>query len=130
MLLTSMVYMKTYYTKYEIQNKQTISVSLDIHQISKSSIVSDTPSSGDYKCFNDLYGGSFGPPLETHLYSEIPGMRDCTYPDLVQDYVHLPFDTTLHRTKKLLEESIEEEENIEPYSCTSFWDQSIDSASR
>jgi len=84
----------------------------------------DTPSSGDYKGFNDLYDGSLE-PVETHLYSEISGKLDCTYPDLVQDYVHLPFDTTLHRTRRLEQES--EEESIEPYGVTRFWDQSINS---
>ena len=76
----------------------------------------DTPSSGDYKGFNDLYN------FDTHLYAEIDGMRESNYPDLVQDYVHIPFDTTLHRERKILSE----EEEIDPYSITTFYNDSVD----
>ena len=49
-------------------------------------------------------------------------MRESNYPDLVQDYVHIPFDTTLHRERKILSE----EEEIDPYSITSFYNGSVD----
>ena len=91
------------------------------HKFCKQDNLSDTPSSGDYRGFHEDYNISLE-HFDTHLYAEIDGMRECNYPDLVQDYVNMPFDTTLHRERTM----ISNEENIEPYSITSFCDVSMD----
>ena len=82
----------------------------------------DTPSSGDYRGFNDEYNISLENFDDTHLYDEIGGVKETNYPDLVQDYVNMPFDTTLHREQKLFSRK----EDIEPYSITSFGDESME----